>query len=274
MLTTAELSNIIKEEWAADFYKELRPKLGIAGLIARDYEGVIKNMGDTVNIQQLQSPGRAQILTSDNEAYDDKVPTYTNTQLVVNKSAVYPVVITDWAKYQANPNNQADVRSLIADEIARAMDQQVLDTISAGSSQSGVSSMTKAYFAQASRVLSVLNVPMAGRIAIIDPYYHEDLIQINELLSSDFEASSSVLFDGELKNPLYGFRVFVSNLLSQNESYFFHPSFMQLAIQKEAEYKEIDLEGKTNVPSVRVRAKNLFGIKQFDSNRVYKIYNS
>ena len=79
---------------------------------------------------------------------------------------------------------------------------------------------------------------------------------------------------GKLKDPIYGFQIYVSNLLPTNTGYFFHPSFMQIAIQQGAEYKEIDLEGSTNVVAMRVRGMNLFGIKQFDANRVYKIYNT
>ena len=77
MLTKAEYSNIVKEVWANDFYKELRPQLGIAALIQNEFEGDITSWGDTVNVQQFQTPGRAQILTSDNEAYDAKIPVIT-----------------------------------------------------------------------------------------------------------------------------------------------------------------------------------------------------
>lgn len=275
MLTTAEYSPIIKQEWSNDFYDELRPMLGVASLIQNKYEGSIKSWGDRVKVQTISTPGRAQILTSDNEAYSTQVPTVTNQDLIVNKSAVYPVDITDWADYQANPKHQEEIRKIIAHEIARAMDEQIIDTISAHATSGGNAAMTKALFAQASRVLGVNNVPNDGtRIALIDEYYLENLIQVNEIISRDYSPTSSAFLSGKLKDPIYGFKIFVSNLLPQKTAYFFHPSFMQIAVQKGAEYKEIDLEASTNVPSYRVRAKNLFGLKQFDANRVYKVDNS
>lgn len=274
MLTKAEYSGIVKEVWSDDFYKELRPQLGFAALIQNEYEGYISQWGDTVKVQQIQTPGRAQILTSDNEAYDPQIPVITNTDLVVNKRAIYPVDITDWAKYQANPKHQGEIREIIVHEIARAVDQNIIDTISAGSSESSVTAMTKAKFAQAARVLDVALVPSQGRVAVIDSYYKEDLLGVNEMLSRDYVANSSVFMDGMIKDPIYGFKVYVSQLLPANTAYFFHPSFMQIAVQEGADYKEIDLEGSTNVPSYRVRGMNLFGLKQFDSARVYKIYNT
>ena len=274
MLTKAEYSPIVKEVWSNDFYKELRPQLGIASLVQNEYEGEIKSWGDKVKVQTISTSGRAQILTSDNEAYDPQVPAITNIDLDINKRAVYPIDITDWARYQANPKYQGELRDIIVHEIARSVDQTILDNITAGSSESGVSAMTKAKFAQAARVLDVLNVPSMGRIAVIDANYKEDIVNVNEIISRDYSPSSSVFMDGVIKDPIYGFKVYVSNLLSTNTAYFWHPSFFQVAIQHGADYKEIDLEGSTNVPSKRIRGMNLFGIKQFDANRCYKIYNT
>jgi hypothetical protein len=275
MMTKTELSPIIPEIWAREFYKELRPALGIAGLIANDFEGEIKSLGDKVKVQQIKTPGRAQILTSDNEAYSDNNAEIVNMDLTVDKMAVYPVSVSDWAKYQANPKFQDEIRQIIVHEIARSVDEAILNAMAPATSQSGVSSFGKSHFAQAMRVMNLANVPNDGsRIAIIDPYYEEDLVQVNEILSRDFSASSSVLMSGVLKDPIYSFKVYTSNLLPQNTAMFFHPSFMQLAIQKGAEYKEMDLEASTNVMAHRVRGANLFGLKQFDSSRVFKIYNT
>lgn len=273
MLTKAEYSAIVKEEWSREFYKELRPQLGIAGLVENRYEGYIKDWGDTVKVQQFQTPGRAQILTSDNEAYDAQIPVITNVDLKVDLSAVYPVDITDWAKYQANPAYQGEIREIIVHEIARAVDETVLNAIAPISANinTGNAAMTKALIAEQDRKLSVLNVPSQGRICIMDPHYKEDLIQINEILSRDFSPTSSVFMDGVLKDPIYGFKVYISNLLPANTALFFHPSFMQVAVQEGADYKEMDLEASTNVPSKRVRGKNLFGLKQFDAERVTKV---
>lgn len=275
MLTTAQYSNIIPELWSKDFYDELRPQLGIAALVENRYEGLIKSWGDTVKVQTFETPGRAQILNSDNEAYSVQVPVVSNQDLVIDKSSVWATEVTDWAKYQSNPRQQEEIRKMGAHEVARSVDEKIIATIAAGSSQSGITAMTKALFAQAGRVLDVANVPNDGsRIALCDPYYYEDLVGVNELLSRDYIPSSSVLMSGQVRDPIYGFKLHVSNLLPQNNCYFFHKSFMQVAVQKGAEYKEMDLEASTNVPSMRVRIKNLFGLKQFDGNRCYRIYNS
>lgn len=274
MLTRAEYSSIIKQEWSLSFFEELRPELGISALVQNAYEGVITGWGDRVHVPTMLTPGRATIRTSDNEAYNIQNPIISNQDLIVDRSAVYAVDITDWAKYVANPNSQAEIQKILAHEIARSLDEYILSLFAPASSQSGVSTLGKTHFAQAQRVLNLANVPMQGRKVIMDSYYLEDTVQINEVLSRDFSASSSVFIDGKLKDPIYGFEVYVSNLLPADTAYFFHESFMQVAVQKGAEYKEMDLEASTNVPSMRVRAESYFGAKQFDANRVFKVYNT
>lgn len=275
MLTKAEYSPIIKEVWAEEFYEELRPQLGISALIQNEYEGEIKSWGDKVHVSQLQTPGRAQIRRSDNEAYNTQQPIFLNKDLIVDRSSFYGVDVTNWADYQGNPKAQEKIRKLLSHEIARSVDEEIINEIAPAVTKGGQAAFTKALIAEASRVLDVNLVPDDGqRVCVIDPYYKEDLIQINEFLSRDFNPTSSVFLSGQIKDPVYGFKVYVSNLLPANTSYFWHPSFMQIAMQKGAEYKEIDLEASTNVPSFRVRAENLFGLSQFDNKRVYKIFNT
>jgi hypothetical protein len=274
MLTRAEYSDIIKQEWSLSFYDELRPELGIAQLVSNQFEGLIQKWGDRVNVPTMLTPGRATIRTSDNEAYNIQSPVITNQQLVVDRSSLYAVDITDWASYTANPNSQSEIQKIIAHEVARSIDDYLLTLFTAGSSQSGVTSLGKAHFTQAMRVLNVANVPMTGRKAILDSYYLEDILGVNEIISRDYNSTTSAFITGRIKDPVYGFEVYVSNLLPQNTAYFFHESFMQLAVQKGAEYKEIDMEGVLNVPAKRVRAETLFGVKLFDSARLFKVYNT
>lgn len=274
MLTRAEYSNIIKQEYSLSFYEELRPQLGIANLVSNDYEGQITSWGDRVNVPTMLTPGRATIRTNDNEAYNVQNPVITNQQLVVDRSSVYAVDVTDWASYVANPNSQSEIQKILAHEIARSIDEYLLTLFSSATSASGVSTIGKANFATAQRTLNTANVPMQDRICLIDDYYLEQVVQINEVLSRDFSANSSVFIDGKLKDPIYGFEVYVSNLLPQKTAWFFHKSAVQIAIQKGTDYKEMDLEASTNVPSMRVRGETLFGAKLFDNARMYKVYNT
>ena len=126
MLTKAEYSNIIKQEWSLEFYEELRPELGIAQLVSNQYEGLLNTWGDTVNVPTLQTPGRATIRTSDNEAYNVSQPVLVNQQLKADRSSIYAVDVTDWAAYVANPNSQNEIQKIIAHEIGRSIDDYLL----------------------------------------------------------------------------------------------------------------------------------------------------
>jgi len=271
MLTKAELSNIIKEVWSEDFYEDLLPELGIAGYVSNDYEGEIKSFGDKVKIPTISIPGRAQILNHDNEAYTVQVPLVSTQSLEINKSAVYPIDITDWADYQASPKKQEAFRKMIAHEIARAMDQDILDTMAPTTINTGNAAMTLTLIRATNKIFNKLNIPKTERFAIVDEEYIEDILGFDQVLNKDYVSSSSALLDGVLQIPLYSFKFIASNLLGDNIANFWHKSFFTQAIQKGAEYKEMDLEASTNVPSKRIRGKNLFGSKQMDANRAYRI---
>jgi hypothetical protein len=274
MLTKAEFSSIIKEEWALNFFEELRPSLGIASLVSTEYEGNITGWGDRVNVPTMISGQRAQIRTSDNEAYNIQNPVVTSQQLIVDREAVYATEITDWNRYVSQPNAQEEIRKLMVHEVARSVDEYVLSLFSSSQSQNGVSAIGKAQFAQAQRVQNLENVPMVGRKCLIDEYYLESLLQVNEILSRDYSPLSSAFMSGKLKDPIYGYEIYVSNFLPQKTAWFFHPSAVNLAIQKQSDYKEMDLEPVTRVPSMRARVSTLFGAKLFDNKRMFKVYNT
>ena len=271
MLTKAELSNIIKEVWSDDFYEDLLPELGIAGYVSNRYEGEIKAWGDKVKIPTITIPGRAQILTSDNEAYTIQVPLVSSQTLTIDKSAIYPIDITDCVDYQASPKKQEEFRKIIAHEIARALDQDIIDTMVPATVNNGNASMTLVLIRTVNKVFNLLNIPKTERIAIVDEEYMEDILGFDHVLNKDYVSSSSALLDGVLQIPLVSFKIVSSNLLPATNANFWHKSFFTQAIQKGAEYKEMDLEASTCVASHRIRGKNLFGSKQLDANRAYRI---
>ena len=271
MLTKAELSNIIKEVWSEDFYEDLLPELGIAQYVSNDYEGEIKTWGDKVKIPTITIPGRAQVLVSDNEAYTIQVPVISSQTLEINKSAIYPIDITDWADYQSNPKKQVAFRKMIAHEIARALDQDIIDTMAPATINNGNAAMTLPLVRATSKIFNKLNIPKTERFCICDEEYMEDILGFDQVLNKDYVSSSSALLEGVLQVPLYSFKIIGSNLLSDNVANFWHKSFFTQVVQKGAEYKEMDLEASSKVASHRIRGKNLFGSKQLDANRAYRI---
>lgn len=81
-----ELDYLIPEIWATDMYAELRNQLVIADKFERRYEGEIRNLGDTVRVQQIAAP-TGEILTDDKQTFASEVMSVNQFVITVNKRA-------------------------------------------------------------------------------------------------------------------------------------------------------------------------------------------
>ena len=279
MMTKAELSPIIKEIWAANFYKDLEAKLGISAFINRDYEGEITGWGDTVHISYITDDSDADVLISDNQPYNDGHTSVDNLDLKIQKKAVKAMRITDWARYVSNPAYQDEVRHKLEYKVLKAIEEKILAAINpaGGMSQGSVATLDITHFTQARKAMINKNVPDDGQwIAILGTDYMEDLLNTDEIISKDYFSTetASPMISGKVTRKIYGFSVYETTLISATNAFFWHPSFMTLAIQKGADYKEMDLEAVIKIPAKRVRVETLFDLKQMDGNRVFKVYNT
>jgi len=278
LMTKAELSPIIKEVWASKFYKDLEVELGVSQYVNRDYEGEVNTWGDTVHIPEVTSDTDAEILTSDNQPYNDGETAVGNIDLIIQKKAVKSIKITDWARYISNPAYQDQVRNKIRYKIMKKMEESLISgMVATTNDDSGNASIAITDFTTVRKTLNDSNVPNDGtRVCFMGSTYMKNLLDENEVISKEYFATEgdSPLIDGMIKRKVYGFKIIESNLFGAQEAYFWHPSFMTLAVQKGASYKEMDLEPATKVPSVRIRSDMLFDWKLMDELRLYKFYNT
>jgi len=81
--TGNELANVVPEIWSARFYQVKREMLPFQSVANKDYEGEIRQLGDTVNISEIPDFSDAGLLTEGAAADSDAV-TVTQHQLVIN----------------------------------------------------------------------------------------------------------------------------------------------------------------------------------------------
>ena len=276
MMTKAELSPIIKEVFSQTFYKNLETMLGVTKYINRDYEGEIKTWADTVHIPYVSSDSDADIITSDNQPYNDGQTEVANLDLVIQKKAVKSMVITDWAKYISNPAYQDLVRHKLEYKVLKAIESSVIAGITPDSTMRNGSEATfkLEHFTEARKALVGKEVPDDGTwVCFLGVDYMEDLLNESEIISKEYFSTEtdSPLITGKVTRKLYGFSVFETTLLSATRALFWHPSFMTMAMQKGADYKEMDLEPHLKVPATRVRVDSLFDFKQMDKYRLFEV---
>jgi len=118
-------------------------------------------------------------------------------------------------------------------------------------------------------LLDLQNVPEEGRISVKGAAQWNDIFNITGFTSRDFIPAGSPLTSGSLPTPIAGFLPKMTNVIG-NTSYWFHPSFLTLAIQDQLNIEVFNL-GVDGVRATRVNSDVLYGIKQLDNLRVVSL---
>jgi len=274
MKTSAELSAIVPELWSARFYDVLLSDLPFNASISRDYEGEIADLGDIVNISTVPEFAEADELVEGARQDADAV-TVTKQQLVINKRLVKDFIVTKKAQLQSLPvmdklrehavySIMKKMQSLIIAEIApNTPTPEHNITFGTGTT------LALSDILNAKNLLDASDVGQGDRKMISGVSQYNDLFSITGFVSRDFIPSGSPTTQGAILTPVLGFEAMMTSELG-NEAYFFHPSFLTMAVQQQLDIKVYDL-GVDGQRGSRVNTDLLFGLKQLDGKRVVKI---
>lgn len=270
----SELAFRIPELWAQDLYDELRNQLLFANVFSRQYEGVIRNMGDVVRVQQLSAP-EGQVLSSDKDVFDAEQMVWSDFTVTVNQRAVASFEITDTAMLQSM-EFQTQAQAALVYAIRRKLESAVIAALipSAASpdhqiAPASASDLAAVDVASMRTLLSQAKVPPTGRVLLLDPAYFGDLLTKTTFTSSDFVPGSPVSA-AAFSSPLYGFTIVESDMLAADIGYAVHPSALQLVLQQDVRIKVSDLHNQRKF-GMLISADILYGLSLFDNKRIVKI---
>lgn len=100
----------------------------------------------------------------------------------------------------------------------------------------GVNTMSLAAITAARRDLNKQNVPQSDRILLISPDKEKDMLDIPNFIEADKYGSREALLNGEI-GQVFGFRVLVSNVLSDDQAYAYHRECVGFAMQKQVQFE-------------------------------------
>jgi hypothetical protein len=272
MRSTPELEGIIPELWSAAFQPVLLAKLPFADSVSRDYEGEIQQLGDTINIASFPQFDVATELTEGMPNDADSV-TVNKTQLVINKQVAKDYIITKKAMKQSIDAQNA-LRDLALNSILKKMQQVIVAEIAPSTTPDHSIAFTSgttlalADILAAKELLDAQDIPEQGRVAVLGAAQWNDLFNISGFVSRDYISNDSMA-TGSITTPLLGFRPTMTTTVG-NTAYFFHPSFLQLAVQQSPEVEVISL-GANGTRAQRVNMDVLFGVKQMNGKGVVTI---
>lgn len=273
MTAATELAALIPEIWSAKVVPTLKEKLPFNDCVSFDYEGEIQSVGDTVHIPKYPQFDDAQDLAEDSVSDADSV-TPSNSDLVINHQLVKDYIVTYKAEVQSLESAQR-LGDLAMHSILKKMQSILItDTVASASSpdhqisfDSGTT-LALADILEAKELLDTAKVEEVNRKMIPGAAQLNDLLALSTFTSRDFVGGAPIQ-SGEVGPNVLGFELKWSTEVG-NACYFFHPNYMQAAVQRAPKVGVYDL-GVQGSRAMRFNFTVLFGCVQVDNKRVVEM---
>jgi N4-gp56 family major capsid protein len=224
------INNFIGTVWSSRLLQALEKSLvyGQAGVVNRDYEGDIQNVGDTVKINSIGDPTIVDYTKNTDMSGPETLTDATRT-LVINQAKAFNFQVDDVDKAQgagrAGVLDEAMRRA--AYKLSDVADQYLAGIMVAGATTNTIGSTgspvavdkTNAYetLLRASVKLDSQNAPSAGRWAIVPPWYGAILASDTRFIGDT--PSGPVLTNGRVGEAA-GFTLLSSNNVPVGSSKF------------------------------------------------------
>ena len=213
------LGNFIPEIWSARLLKHLDEDLVFKQLVNTDYEGEIRNVGDTVRVNRIGDIVVGSY-TKDGEIGAPQQLAGDQLVLTIDQFKYFNFYVDDVDSAQQNPKTMDDAMSRAAFALAKEVDKYIaglythagvkLDNSGAGY-QVGTGTGQKNPYDLVVDIVEQMdahNIPGAGRWLVIPPWFHAMLLKSEEykLAFQDYKST------GEIPT-IAGIRILMSNNL-------------------------------------------------------------
>ena len=211
------VKNFIPQIWSARLLAHLDKIHVYAGLVNRDYEGEIKQYGDTVKINQI---GDITIKKYTGAKIDDPEElTGEQNTLVIDQANYFNFAIKDVDNAQTNPKLMNEAMARTAYGLNDTVDSLLAGIMVAGAAGAVgsdespiVPSKDDAYdlLVDLGTELTENNVPLVGRWVVVPPFYHGLLQKDSRFVGNGTDVNMAILQGGHI-GAAAGFQIYVSN---------------------------------------------------------------
>ena len=221
------VTNFVPTIWSARLLAHLDKKHVYAALVNRDYEGEIRNYGDTVKINQI---GDVTIknYTKGNDIEDPEDLSGSQTMLTIDQAKYFNFSIDDVDAAQVNPKLMDEAMKRAAYGMNATTDTFLANMMYLAASNNGKNLgndstpvvPTKAdaydYLVDLSTDLTEKDVPTEGRWAVIPAWFHGLLLKDSRFVGNGTDYNKALIEGGEV-GVAAGFRIFLSNNVPNTE---------------------------------------------------------
>lgn len=218
-------TNFIPAVWSARLLEHLDKAHVYGALVNRDYEGEIKEFGDTVHINRI---GAVTIKSYTKNTDIDAPEALSNEDqtLVINQAKYFNFQIDDIDKAQIRPELMNSATQRAAYALADVSDQYIAGLMAAGAAGTVGSdaspitvTSTNAYeqLVALKVKLDEQNVPTIGRWVVVPAWFHGLLLMDNRFVANGTDKGVNALQNG-LVGYAAGFEIHMSNNVPNTEN--------------------------------------------------------
>jgi N4-gp56 family major capsid protein len=208
----------IPEVWSATMLTSLKKELVFAGpdVANRNYEGDIRNMGDTVRVRSMGRPTVASYVKGSTSIVPEQL-TDAQRSLVIDQAKYFAFEVDDIDTAQS-PGGELDeglteaVYALrdVADQYVAGFYSQAASANAIGTVSVTTAALAYTQIRRLKVALDKANVPQEGRYVIVPPWYHGLLLEDARFVDASSYGSTVPILNGEVGRAL-GFKVLMSN---------------------------------------------------------------
>lgn len=272
------IATFVPELWEARLLFHLDKAHVATAFVNRDYEGEIKQKGDTVHVNQLGNITVSDYVAANGITAEDLVT--TEQTLVIDQDKYWAFKVEDLEKVQAAGPLMDEAMARAAYNMADSVDTKIFAEI-AGAAKSANTIGTNANkialtkdniyenLVKLSVVLDKSNVPTQGRVLAVTPDIY-GLLQMDVPTFIRSTPESEARLQTGYIGDISGFQVFKTQNLPANTIIATVPmatSFAEQLVSTEA------LRSEKNFADI-VRGHNVYGVKTFQADAVAKLIYS
>lgn len=215
------IDNFIPTIWSARLLQNLQKSLvyGQANVVNRDYEGEIRDLGNTVKINSI-GPITVGTYTKNTNIGDPETLNGDQTTLVINQAKYFNFQVDDIDRAQQNPKVMDDAMREAAYALADAADQYIASLYTGVASGNIIGDDTNPvvptkdnayeHLVDMAIILDDNKVPRANRWVVVPPWFYGLLLKDDRFVKAGTPTSDQVLRNGEVGQAA-GFTVLVSH---------------------------------------------------------------
>lgn len=211
------IATFIPELWSARLLYALEKSHVAANLVNRDYEGIIRQQGDTVHINTIGAV-TVNSYTKNTDINDPEILATEDQTLVIDQSKYFNFQIDDVDAAQIAGSIMDTAMGRAAYALNDVSDAFLLGVMATGAASDNIitgvnltADNVYAYIVALRTKLDKANVPMAGRSVTVPPEVYALLLQDDRFVkASSGDTANAVLLNGEV-GKCAGFTVYMSN---------------------------------------------------------------